>query len=116
DLAFLHQYVARHMALFTFNNLAVLLREPMPLDTPSLLEKVVRRGAGGYCFEHNKIACEALNYLGYSTRIVVGRVLNNYVRPVPRTHRITLVDIAAESYLVDVGFGPACPVAPIAVN
>ncbi|MFM2479819.1 arylamine N-acetyltransferase family protein [Celerinatantimonas sp. YJH-8] len=116
DFDFLSRYIARHMELFTFNNLSVLLKEDISLDMDTLLSKVVRRKSGGYCFEHNKLAYELLNSLGYSVRLVVGKVLNNFVRPVPRTHRITLVEIDGKSYLVDVGFGANCPITPIALN
>ncbi|MDW6004546.1 arylamine N-acetyltransferase family protein [Vibrio mangrovi] len=116
DIVFLRRFMARHIERFTFNNIAVLLNEPLPLDTESLLDKIVQRGAGGYCFEHNRIAYELLSSLGYSTRLVLGRVLNNNIRPVPRTHRLTLVELEGETYLVDVGFGGSCPIGPIALN
>lgn len=116
NLAFLNEYTRAHLARFTFNNLAVLLRETISLETSDIFDKVISRQRGGYCFEHNKIAHETLKSLGYSTRIILARVLNNHDRPVPRTHRITLVKLGEELYLIDVGFGGTCPVAPISLS
>jgi len=116
DLAFLQRLVVRHLECFSFNNLAVLLKQPLPLDIPALLDKVVYQQRGGYCFEHNKLAYQLLEHLGYSPKIVLGRVLNNYIRPVPRTHRFNLLELNGEKYLLDVGFGPACPVGLIALS
>lgn len=116
NLDFLKAFTVHHIERFTFNNLAVLLHQDLPLDSQSIFKKVVARGEGGYCFEHNKIAYEALSEWGFNVRLVLARVINNYERPVPRTHRLTIVECAGETYLVDVGFGATCPILPIAFN
>jgi N-hydroxyarylamine O-acetyltransferase len=116
NLQFLTELTKRHSATFTFNSLGVLLQEDLPLDTEALISKVVGRNAGGYCFEHNKLTFDLLTHLGIKTRLVLGRVLNNVVRPVPRTHRITLVELEGEWFLVDVGFGGNCPTTPIKLH
>ncbi|MCO4784935.1 arylamine N-acetyltransferase family protein [Marinomonas atlantica] len=116
NLDFLNAFTVHHIERFTFNNLAVLLHKDLSLDSQSILKKVVQRGAGGYCFEHNKIAYEALAEWGFNVRLVLAKVINNNERPVPRTHRLTIVECAGETYLVDVGFGATCPILPIAFN
>ncbi len=113
NLAFLNQFITRHIASFSFNSVYSVLGKTMPLELDELLEKVVNQGMGGYCFEHNKIVFEFLSSLGYSTRLVVARVLNNQDRSAPRTHRFTVVELNQKSYLVDVGFGAACPITAI---
>jgi N-hydroxyarylamine O-acetyltransferase len=116
NLQFLTELTKRHCGTFTFNSLGVLLQEDLPLDNESLIHKLVGRNAGGYCFEHNKLTFDLLTHLGFNTRLVLGRVLNNVVHPVPRTHRITLVELESEWFLVDVGFGGNCPTTPIKLH
>lgn len=113
NLAFLNAFTIQHIERFTFNNLAVLLSQEIPLDLTAVFNKVVLSGAGGYCFEHNKLAYEALSHWGFNVRLLMARVINNNERPVPRTHRITLVEINQQHYLIDIGFGAACPTTPI---
>lgn len=116
SLSFLQSLTSRHIAAHTFNNLSVLLREPMSLDLDAIYHKIVVRRAGGFCFEHNKLVMECLKAIGYETRLVMARVLNNHVRDVPRTHRITLVNLNGDTYLVDCGFGASVPQGPVQVN
>lgn len=116
SLSFLVSLTQRHIATHTFNNLGVLLREPMPLDLDSIFHKLVIRHAGGFCFEHNKLLMHCLNQLGYETRLVMARVFNNQVRDVPRTHRITLVTLNNATFLIDCGFGVSVPLGPLQVN
>ena len=116
NLAFLEALTERHIERFTFNNLAVLLHENLLLDRQTLLDKIVTRDIGGYCFEHNKLAYEALSEWGFNVRLVLARVINNNERPVPRTHRITLVNIEGRVYLMDVGFGATCPIKPLLLD
>ena len=42
----------RHPIAIPFENLNPLLRRPVKLDAPSLQQKLVRGGRGGYCYEH----------------------------------------------------------------
>ena len=116
SLSFLCSLTRRHIATHTFNNLGVLLREPMSLELDAIFHKIVIRQAGGFCFEHNKLLMHCLNQLGYETRLMMARVLNNHVRDVPRTHRITLVRLNGDIYLVDCGFGASVPLGPLQVN
>lgn len=115
SLDFLRTFTERHLERFSFNNLAVLLHQEISLQSQAILHKVVQQGLGGYCFEHNKLAYEALSLCGFEVRLVLARVINNDERPVPRTHRMTLVTLAGEHYLVDIGFGAACPIKPLAL-
>lgn len=116
NLSFLNAFTMRHIERFTFNNLAVLLCQDIPLDLSAVFNKVVLRGMGGYCFEQNKLAYEALSHWGFNVRLLLARVINNNERPVPRTHRITLVELNNQRYLADVGFGAACPIIPISLD
>ena len=48
----------KHIATFSFNNIAVLLKKPISLDMQDIFEKIVTKNLGGYCFEHNSLMYE----------------------------------------------------------
>jgi len=104
----------KHIATFSFNNIAVLLGKPISLGIEDIFEKIVRKNLGGYCFEHNALMYEVLKSLGFNVRILVAKVLNNQDVDSPRTHRITLLEWENEQYIVDVGFGSTTP--PVVLN
>src|SRR5690606_16135210 len=62
---------------------------------------------GGYCFEHNLLLKAVLESLGYSVRGLGARVLWNHPLEsiTPRSHMVLLVEMGAEQYIADVGFG-----------
>ncbi len=95
----------KHIATFSFNNIAVLLKQPISLEIEDIIKKIVTKNLGGYCFEHNALMYEALKSLGFNVRILIAKVVNNQSIDVPRTHRITLLEWEGEQYIVDVGFG-----------
>ena len=105
----------KHLAAFSFNNIAVLLGKEISLEIEDVALKIVTKGLGGYCFEHNTLMYEVLKALGFEVRLLVGKVLNNQNIEPPRTHRITLLSFEDEDYLVDVGFGAYCPTEPIKI-
>ena len=115
SLGLVKELQKKHLATFSFNNIAVLLGEEISLELEDIVEKIVTKGLGGYCFEHNALIYEVLKRLGFEVRLLVGKVLNNQNIEPPRTHRITLLSFEGEEYLVDVGFGPYCPTEPIKV-
>jgi len=99
----------RHLETFSFNNIAVLLGKDISLDINDIMEKIVIKNLGGYCFEHNALMYEVLQSLGFKVRILIAKVLNNEEKDMPRTHRVTLLEWEGEYYLVDVGFGMITP-------
>ena len=103
----LRAIVACHTESIPFENLNPLLRWPVPLDAPSLEQKMVREGRGGYCFEHNLLLSRALKALGYQVTGLAARVLWNTPEAVitPRGHMLLRVDHDGEPFIMDVGFG-----------
>ena len=106
----------KHLENFSFNNIAVLLKQPILLEIEDIIEKIVIKNLGGYCFEHNKLLHDVLQSLGFNVRILIARVINNQDIDAPRTHRITLLECNGNQYLVDVGFGALCPNTPLKIN
>ena len=102
-------------AAIPFENLNPLLDLPVPLDQPSLEQKLLHDRRGGYCFEQNLLFLRVLRDLGFAVRGLAARVLWGHpegsIRR--RSHMLIAVDIAGSTYLADVGFGAQTPTAPI---
>jgi N-hydroxyarylamine O-acetyltransferase len=96
-----------HAQTIAFENLNPLLGRRVALDLPSLEEKLVRSGRGGYCFEQNGLLAAALRQLGFEVTGLAARVLWNAVEDAirPRSHMLLKIDLGGESYIADVGFG-----------
>lgn len=112
-LQLLQNIQSNHIALFSFNNLAVLLKQEIPLAIEVIAEKILRKKLGGYCFEQNKLAYHVLQNIGFKVELLLAKVVMNKDIEAPRTHRITLVTINEQRYLIDVGFGVQGPRHPI---
>jgi len=108
DLATLQALHRLHPIAIPFENLSVLLREPVPLDIAALQDKLVARRRGGYCFEHNTLFGEVLRAIGFevvefAARVVWGRPSG--APPGARSHMVLRVRVDAEDFICDVGFG-----------
>jgi N-hydroxyarylamine O-acetyltransferase len=104
-----------HVQSIAFENLSPLLGMRVPLDLPSLEEKLVHRGRGGYCFEQNALFAAALRELGFQVTGLAARVLwggpEDAIRM--RGHMLLKVEAGGEPYLADVGFGGQTPTGPL---
>jgi N-hydroxyarylamine O-acetyltransferase len=104
-----------HAQSIAFENLTPLMGKRVPLDLPSLEEKLVRGGRGGYCFEQNGLLAEVLREIGFEVTGLAARVLwggpEDAVRM--RSHMLLKVEVGAEPYLLDVGFGGQTPTGPL---
>jgi len=94
-----------HASAIPFENLEILLGRPLPLDLPSLEEKLIRHRRGGYCYEHNLLFAALAERLGYPVTRFLGRVRRQDDRPGPLTHMVLVVHADGVSWLADVGFG-----------
>jgi N-hydroxyarylamine O-acetyltransferase len=104
-----------HPQAIAFENINPLLHWPVKLDLPSIEEKLVRGGRGGYCFEQNLLLAAVLRALGFSVRQLAARVLWRQPEDAitPRSHMLLLVDAGGETYVSDVGFGGMTLTAPL---
>ena len=108
DLPTLQALHRLHPLAIAFENLSTLLGEPVPLDIAALQDKLVTRGRGGYCFEHNRLFAEVLTSIGFEVVGLAARVLWNRqvgAPPGPRWHMVLRVRFADEDFICDVGFG-----------
>ncbi|MEU6247489.1 arylamine N-acetyltransferase [Glycomyces sp. NPDC047010] len=63
-----------HVAAMPYENLDIQLGRPISLDPDALFAKLVERGRGGYCYEHNGVLALALEAMGFDVRRVLGGV------------------------------------------
>lgn len=108
----------RHTGVFPFENLATITGAPVLIDLPSIEEKVLLGGRGGYCYELNNLFFALLLELGFDARAISGRVVMNQPEGswTARTHRLSLVTIDDVRYISDVGFGGMVPTAPLLLD
>lgn len=103
-----------HLAAIPFENLQLLLGRPVPLDVPSLTDKMVHQRRGGYCYEQNLLLAAALDRIGFTLTAFIARVLvGGDGRPRPSTHALLRVLVDGEPWLADVGFGGGGLVEPL---
>ena len=105
DFDFLNQLQSKHIARYSFNSLAVVLGHDISLEVEAIFNKIVEKKRGGYCFEHNKLVLTVLKEIGFDVRLLMAKVIYNRDIDVARTHRITLLNLQGDDYIVDAGFG-----------
>jgi len=105
----------RHPDAIAFENLNPLLKWPVRLDAPSLEQKLVRSGRGGYCFEQNLLLSHVLTGLGFKVTGLAARVLWNAPEGAitPRGHMLLRIDLDGKPFVADVGFGVLTLTAPL---
>ena len=108
----------RHVCSFAFENLSSLIRLPVPIDLPSVEQKVLLDGRGGYCYELNQMFLALLQELGFEARGITGRVVMGWAPDArtARTHRLSLVTLDGVRYITDVGFGGMVPSSPLQLD
>lgn len=108
--------IEHHLAAIPFENIDVLLARPVDISAAAIEGKLVGRGRGGYCFEHNRLFKRVLVTLGFEVENLAARVLwgrHESDPPRPRTHMALRAIVEGEPWLVDVGFGGSVPVRPL---
>lgn len=86
------------------------------IEQNSVFDKVTKRVRGGYCFQLNKLFSILLRTLGYDIFVVAGRIAENKEGNfLGFTHRLSIVTLNNQKYLVDVGFGGNNILAPMPI-
>ena len=94
-----------HVQHIPFENLDILLGQPILLDHESIWNKLVVRNRGGYCFEQNRLLATVLENLGFQVTCLAGRVQMGSQQVRPKTHMLLMIQVEGEDWLADVGFG-----------
>jgi N-hydroxyarylamine O-acetyltransferase len=105
-----------HSTSIPFENLDILLGQPISLELDRLQAKLVAGRRGGYCFEHNTLFAAVLESLGFKVTRLAARVRFGATAVRPRTHMLLSVDVDGEPWLADVGFGRVGPLEPLRLD
>src|SRR6516164_8358504 len=107
DAAGLRALHRAHQMAVPFENLSIHLAEPISLDERDLIDKIVHRRRGGFCYELNGAFALLLEALGAQVSRVAARVYGEAGLSPPFDHLALIVRGAEGSgpWLADVGFG-----------
>ena len=96
-----------HLLAVPFENLSIHLSERISLTEADLVDKVIRRRRGGFCYELNGLFALLLETLGASVTRVAARVHGDNGFGPPFDHLALVIRPADGSgpWLADVGFG-----------
>jgi len=96
-----------HQMTVPFENLSIHLPEPISLGADDLIDKIVVRRRGGFCYELNGAFALLLQALGFQVRRAAARVHGDGGLGPPFDHLALVVRPADGSgrWLADVGFG-----------
>ncbi|MEA9413860.1 arylamine N-acetyltransferase family protein [Flavobacterium sp. PL02] len=87
-----------------FEDLDVQAGKTISLAGNDIVDKLINRKRGGYCYELNGLFALVLQKMDISYRFVAARPLVNPGEN-PKTHMAIIVTLEGEEYLVDLGFG-----------
>ncbi|QPK64972.1 arylamine N-acetyltransferase [Methylomonas sp. LL1] len=109
----LAQIQGAQLNAIAFENVDAFLSSIPDLEPSALIEKILDKGRGGYCFELNGLLGLALQALGFDFEPILARVRMGRSEGGPRHHLAYLVKAGGESWLVDAGFGGPAPLQPL---
>jgi arylamine N-acetyltransferase len=114
SIATLAQLQECHLHTVPYENIDILNRVPLSLEIPDLINKIVVRRRGGYCFELNALFGWLLQEIGFSVTNYFARFWRDEMdNPPKRRHQILQVEAEGNLYLCDVGVGGVAPRRPI---
>lgn len=104
DIATVTQMMRCQLFTVPFENLDVQAGKVVSLVPEDIVDKLVNRKRGGYCFEVNGLFAMALEALGIEYRFVAARPML-YQHRRPKTHMAIVLNLKGEEWLCDLGFG-----------
>ena len=104
DIATLREIMRCQLFSVPFENLDVQAGKIVSLVPEAIVDKILSRKRGGYCYEVNGLFAMALQELGVPYIFVAARPLFYAVRR-PKTHMAIVADVDGEKWLFDLGFG-----------
>lgn len=113
NAAGLAELVCAQARAICFENLDTLSGTPVKVSLDAIVDKLLGRGRGGYCFELNGLLGAALAAAGFNAQRRLARVSFRRPGPGPLTHLLWLVELDGETWLADAGFGGPGIFAPI---
>lgn len=105
-----------HLHNVPYENLDILNRKPLSLEITDLIDKIVVRRRGGFCFELNALFGWLLRELGYTVTDLFARFWRDETNVPPKQrHHVLKVEVEGTFYLCDVGVGGIVPRNPIEI-
>lgn len=101
--AALDRLMTAHTRAVPFENVDVVLGTHPGVELPAVVDKLVTRRRGGYCYEHVALVGAVLEQLGYPVCRYLARI--DPERSGWRTHATLVAAVDGTEYLVDAGFG-----------
>ncbi len=98
-----------HLTHIPYENLNILAGIPLSLESNALFQKIILDRRGGYCFELQGLFKELLTALGFSVTQYAARFLDEEGPIQMRRHRVLVVTLNEQRYLVDVGVRNEAP-------
>ena len=95
-----------------FENFDIALGKNISLSDEDLINKLIYKERGGYCFELNGLLLKTLKATGFDTRALLGRV-HLAGEPTGRSHQVSVVNLDEQLWIVDAGFGSHTPRSPL---
>lgn len=105
DLQTLRDLHLLHLQHIPYENIDVFCHRAVKLDRETLIQKILLRERGGYCFEQNGLFLMVLAELGFQCHANLARVHRDRPQPGGRSHQVNLVELEGQIWLCDVGFG-----------
>lgn len=101
------------MISIAYENLDLLDKKPLSLNTNDLFEKIAEQGRGGYCFELNGLLSWFFKETGFEVSEHFARFLRGEKDIPMRRHRIVSVKCNDGVYICDIGVGQRAPKYPV---
>ncbi len=114
DLATLTRLMQQQLRSIPFENTEVQAGRIPSMVPEDIVEKVIKRRRGGYCYEVNGVFAMALTAIGFEWYFAGARPMTYLVRR-PKTHMVVIVRIDGRDYLCDSGFGGYALRAPMEI-
>ena len=115
DVATLTQLMQRQLRSIPFENTEVQAGRIPSMVPEDIVNKVLLRGRGGYCYEINGVFAMALTAIGFEWHFAGARPMTYAVRR-PKTHMVLIVRVEGRDYLCDTGFGGYALRAPMMIE
>jgi N-hydroxyarylamine O-acetyltransferase len=115
DIETVATMMRRQLFTVPFENLDVQAGKIVSLVPEEIVEKIVDRKRGGYCYEVNGLFAMALQALGVPYQFAAARPMFYPVRR-PRTHVVVVATLGGERWLCDLGFGSYGIRAPMSLS
>lgn len=106
DASYLSQLHENHLLHIPYENLDIIYKKPIELDTKRFFTKIIENKRGGFCYELSGLFHELLIALGFQSKLISGNVNDGQGGWVGEdVHVAGIVKIENKEYLTDVGFG-----------